>query len=696
MSIVKTIGGNRLGQDGKMKVAMHGYQRSTHNLSRVWRSSLAPGVLVPCFCEIGLNGDTFNIDLNEMIRTLPTSAPLFGSFKLQIDFFKADMRLYNSVLHNNQFNIGMNMKNVYLPKVDMQTEWQQQTANDNQEYLLSQINPSSLAHYLGISGIASAYDQDPETTIDVHRNVNAIPMLAYYDIFKNYYANKQEKNAYVIAPGIKTDGSAFPSTIYEIATIGGNKAGSTTETYPDAQWYRNEGGDDLCTLGIGGYIVIKTTADPGINPKIEIKTSTGTLTTEGSASENKLTVNNTWSYEGYNYIQCQTNTAPSQQGYDDARFGTINIPTSIKMLNYIGSDDIAIQSFPLANFDKMRELLLNPENTGLGKELVLTNNFLKTNNCQYPYALFGNNNETTAKNNAYYAMSGLMLKTYQSDINTCWVSSETVAQVNGIADVAVTNGSFSIDSLNLAQKVYNMLNRIAVSGGSYYDWQEVIWGEKVRGAIETPIYIGGTSSEVVFEEVVSTSDTDTRSAGQQPLGSLAGKGKLASKKNGSIKVKCNEPCIIMGIVSITPRIDYAYGNKWYMTELNSMDDLHKPALDGIGWQDLLAERQCWTGTHIDNQGGLIKEAIGKQPAWLNYMTAVNEVHGDFADNRKAGYMVLKKEYFGVNNPYSSYINPTLYNYAFAISDVYAQNFWLQIAVDCIARRKISAKQIPNL
>lgn len=695
MSIVKTIGGDRLGQSGKMKVAMHGYQRSTHNLSRVWRSSLAPGVLVPCFCEIGLNGDTFNIDLNEMIRTLPTSAPLFGSFKLQIDFFKADMRLYNSVLHNNQFNIGMNMKNVYLPKVNMKTQWQQATANDNQEYLLSQVNPSSLAHYLGISGIASNHDQDPETTIDVERNVNAIPMLAYYDIFKNYYANKQEKNAYVIAPGIKTNGSAFPSTIYEIATIGGNLLNSTTETYPDAQWYRNEGGDEYCTLGIGGYMVIKTTANPGTNPQIEIKTSKGTLTSkEAPGQPNKLTAD-TWNYNGFYYIRVKTSTS-TNTAQGDARFGIINIPTSIKMLNYVGSDDIAIQSFPLANFDKMRELLLNPSNTGLGKELIINESFLQNDDCEYPYKLFGCQNEITLKNNAYYAMSGLMLKTYQSDINTCWVSSETVAQVNGIAEVAVTNGSFSIDSLNLAQKVYNMLNRIAVSGGSYYDWQEVVWGEKVRGAIETPIYIGGTSSEVVFEEVVSTSDTDTRSAGQQPLGSLAGKGKLASKKNGSIKVKCNEPCVIMGIVSITPRIDYAFGNKWYMTELNSMDDLHKPALDGIGWQDLLAERQCWTGTHMDAQGNLIKDAIGKQPAWLNYMTAVNEIHGDFADNRKAGYMVLKKEYFGVNNPYSSYINPTLYNYAFAISDVYAQNFWLQIAVDCIARRKISAKQIPNL
>ena len=43
---------------------MHGYERSTHNLSRVFRSSSTVGTLVPFMTEIGLNGDKFDIDLN--------------------------------------------------------------------------------------------------------------------------------------------------------------------------------------------------------------------------------------------------------------------------------------------------------------------------------------------------------------------------------------------------------------------------------------------------------------------------------------------------------------------------------------------------------------------------------------------------------------------------------------------------------
>ena len=100
----------------------------------------------------------------------------------------------------------------------------------------------------------------------------------------------------------------------------------------------------------------------------------------------------------------------------------------------------------------------------------------------------------------------------------------------------------------------------------------------------------------------------------------------------------------MGIMSITPRIDYSQGNKWYMTELDNMNDLHKPALDGIGFQELITERMAWWDVRINNKGELTKFSAGKQPAWLNYMTSYNEVYGTFADPDEAGYTVLRGNY----------------------------------------------------
>ena len=81
------IGGDRLGSGNKENVSMKNYERSTHDLSQVWRSSMAAGTLVPFMKELALPGDTFDIDLNAQVLTLPTIGPLFGNFKVQLDVF---------------------------------------------------------------------------------------------------------------------------------------------------------------------------------------------------------------------------------------------------------------------------------------------------------------------------------------------------------------------------------------------------------------------------------------------------------------------------------------------------------------------------------------------------------------------------------------------------------------------------------
>ena len=114
-----TIGGNRLGSGNKMQTELNHYQRSTHNLSKKFASSMSVGTLVPCYVNVGLPGDNWDIDINTLVRTLPTNGPLFGSFKLQVDCFMIPMRLYQGILHNNAVNIGMKMNQVFLPTLIM-------------------------------------------------------------------------------------------------------------------------------------------------------------------------------------------------------------------------------------------------------------------------------------------------------------------------------------------------------------------------------------------------------------------------------------------------------------------------------------------------------------------------------------------------------------------------------------------------
>ena len=75
-------------------------------------------------------------------------------------------------------------------------------------------------------------------------------------------------------------------------------------------------------------------------------------------------------------------------------------------------------------------------------------------------------------------MAGLAVKTYDSDVFQNWVNTELIEGVQGIneaSSVAIVDNKLSMDALNLAQKVYDFLNRIAVSGGTYRDWLETVY-----------------------------------------------------------------------------------------------------------------------------------------------------------------------------------------------------------------------------
>ena len=201
----KTLGGDRLGSGKKMQVELHGYERSTHDLGYIWRSTMSAGTLVPFMNEIALPGDTFDINLDCDIKTHPTLGPLFGSYKVQLDVFQCPIRLYNSLLHNNMLGIGMEMSKVKLPQIRM-TAYASGNTNDLDN---SQINPSSILSYLGLRGIGKT---DTTTT----RDFNAISLLAYWEIYKNYYSNKQEKKGAVIHTGAE----ATAETVDDVEATG--------------------------------------------------------------------------------------------------------------------------------------------------------------------------------------------------------------------------------------------------------------------------------------------------------------------------------------------------------------------------------------------------------------------------------------------------------------------------------------------
>ena len=373
---------------------------------------------------------------------------------------------------------------------------------------------------------------------------------------------------------------------------------------------------------------------------------------------------------------------------------TTNIPTGGTWFirSIYSTERTSLEKYPLENLDTIRDkILLTPGDTVFD----ISNESMSV----APFTNFAKRTPQTLLN-TNSTQYGLCLKTYNSDIYQNWINTEWIEGVTGINEasaVDVTDGKLSMDALNLAQKVYNFLNRIAISGGTYRDWLETVYtGGNYMERCETPMFEGGVSQEIVFQEVISNSASE-----EEPLGTLAGRGVTTGRqKGGHIRIKVTEPCYIMCICSITPRIDYGQGNTWD-TYLETMDDWHKPALDGIGYQDSLnGERAWWTDYIESNEGKLTKTAAGKTVAWINYMTNVNRTFGNFAPEMPESFMVLNRNY-SMNNKgqiedLTTYIDPVKYNYIFADTNLDAMNFWVQTKFDIKVRRLISAKQIPNL
>ena len=356
-------------------------------------------------------------------------------------------------------------------------------------------------------------------------------------------------------------------------------------------------------------------------------------------------------------------------------------------------DKIQLITFDLGNIDLMRQYCLSKNKLG---DKATFSEFIKQNGSLYPYLAIEKIDQNAR------SMNGLAIKTYQSDLFNNWLNAEWIEGENSIqalTSIDTSSGEFNIDTLNLAQKLYNLFNRIAVSGGTYNDWRDAVYTDGKR-LIESPIYCGGMSAEIGFEEVVGTAQTDS-GGNVNHIGQLAGKGTQVDKQGGKLSINCDEPCIIMAIASITPRLMYSNGNKWFNTDILTMDDLHKPALDGIGFQDLITEQMDWREAQQKNAAKtLTRYSAGKLPAWINYMTDVDECFGDFADPMKCGYMVLGRNYEVDGNSrikdLTTYIDPQKYNYAFADASLAAQNFWVQVGFDIKKRGLISAKIIPSI
>lgn len=707
-NISVNLGGNRLGTGNKMNVELRDSGYSTHNISRVIKTTATVGTLIPFLSEPMLPKDRMKIGVRSKVKTHPTTGPLFGYFKLQYDFFKAPLRYYIAALHNNKNKIGRDMSQIFMPQMDLKSVvFGAQGSDSLVDWNTRQIAPDSALAYLGVRGLGRPQVGQPGSST-VARTFNATTALMYVDIYKLYYANQQEGIGALlsVAGGEVIDGFKV-RRIYQ-----NNPNGSFKTWWDDGLW---DAGLSLQNRAIqifpGEVTVIDTLESSG---KVAAELFLNTFGASVGVTVNNINVldSTIWAANDIVAVRVEDTyvaiqwanafTTASGQRWVANAWSSSGVTRAVTWTNKVDvTREGQFNVFDLDNIDEMREQLLAAPTDQPVKVQSLAAGQLS------PYRdIWGQTPGSAAGSERLYAaatMNGLLIKTHLSDRFNNWLNTDWIDGPLGITNttaIDVSNGMLTMDALNLSQKVYDLLNRVVAAGATYKDWLGAVWNVTALNQVEMPMYVGGISGDLAFDEIISTAETVSQGGEAQPIGTLAGRGDISDMRGGEIHVECDsEVSFLMGIFSITPRVDYSQGNKWWARLLN-MDEWHKPQLDGIGFQELITDEIAAFDTQVTPSGSVVYKSIGKQPAWIEYMTSQNETYGRFAMPDEEMFMTLTRLYDGTFEDgatnLTSYVDPTDYLQIFATSNVSDQHFWVQIALDMFVTRKMAAKMIPNL
>lgn len=194
---------------------------SNFNLGRVNRFSADVGWVIPCYVEEILPNSYKRLDVNALIQTNATVAPLMGSFKVKIDAFFVPLRLYYRHLSlnnvNPDFDDNFPFHHISLPTITNSSsispvynvvtgnavnysdtapnsiyiyneKWRDGFTSDSPtypQYLI--VPPSSLLDYLGILPVDYC-----NKAFSGSKPLNGNTFIGYFDIWRNYYSNPHD------------------------------------------------------------------------------------------------------------------------------------------------------------------------------------------------------------------------------------------------------------------------------------------------------------------------------------------------------------------------------------------------------------------------------------------------------------------------------------------------------------------------
>lgn len=267
-------------------------------------------------------------------------------------------------------------------------------------------------------------------------------------------------------------------------------------------------------------------------------------------------------------------------------------------------------------------------------------------------------------------------------------------QARNLIDLATSGISISdLRNVNAYQKFLELNMR---KGYSYRDIIEGRFNVKVRyDELLMPEFFGGYSRGMDMNAITQTVDQDVNGSGSyaKALGSQSGLASVRGETDANIECFCDEECIIMGILVVTPVPVYTQLLPKHFTYRGLLDHF-QPEFNHIGFQPILYKEVCPIQSYLSDPNSLT-ETFGYQRPWYEYVQKYDTAHGLFRTNLSNFLMHRVFNYKPELSKQFLTINPDEVTDVFAVTET-SDKIYGQIRLECTVKLPISRVAIPRL
>lgn len=263
------------------------------------------------------------------------------------------------------------------------------------------------------------------------------------------------------------------------------------------------------------------------------------------------------------------------------------------------------------------------------------------------FNLFGSYSGTDITNLSVINGTGMVARPYlragsnstavdraNSEFNS-WFSSKMANASVSLTGSAASAASITLENLRELSVAQTIMEKMARTDGSYREFGLTFFGEPSKAATEyRPTFIGGSYAQLLFSEVLQTSQTTSNSA----LGQMAGHG-ISADGNGYLgRFHSDDYGYIMLLGCIMPDTYYSQGlNKmWTRT---SQSDWFIPERAQLGMQPIYnRELYLQQQSVVDSSGNPVNTNLwAYQDIYDEYRYQANRVGGQLADPAKKSF-----------------------------------------------------------